>query len=246
MREHIKKVEAIDNYNRIFTALCGSQNYGLATADSDIDTKSIVIPNFHTLVRSKKPLSKTYVLDNNEHAEVKDVREMGAQFLKQGMNFLEILFTPYVDVNQKYEWFYSELIKLNERIAYYDKHRAVMAMAGMIQQNCCNAFGIPQKEVKFKKLATAYRTAKQMDKYIKDYPYKQVLDMREYRDEILSIKNGNLTYEEAIKLAQGICTKSTDVMTTYPKAQIDESTAQEMFDLIETLFRKEYGICESF
>lgn len=246
MREHIKKVEAIDNYNRIFTALCGSQNYGLATADSDIDTKSIVIPNFHTLVRSKKLLSNTYILDNNEHAEVKDVREMGAQLLKQGMNFLEILFTPYVDINQKYEWFYAELIKLNERIAHYDKHRAVMAMAGMIQQKCCHLFDVHKQEVNFKKLAAAYRTIKQMDKYIKDYSYKQVLDMRECRDEILSIKNGNLTYDEAFKLAKDICTKSTDVMVNYPKVQIDEATAQEMFDLIETLFRKEYGICESF
>lgn len=246
MREHIKRVEAIDNYNRIFTALCGSQNYGLATANSDIDTKSVVIPDFHTLVRSKKLLSKTYILDNDEHAEVKDVREMGAQLLKQGMNFLEILFTPCVDINQKYEWFYVELIKLNERIAHYDKHRAVMAMAGMIQQHCYHSFDVHKQEVNFKKLATAYRTAQQMDKYIKDYSYKQVLDMRECRDEILSIKNGNLTYDEAFKLAKDICAKSLDAIANYPKAQTDEPTAQEMFDLIEVLFRKEYDICESF
>lgn len=246
MREHIKRVEAIDNYNRIFTALCGSQNYGLATANSDIDTKSVVIPDFHTLVMSKKLLSKTYILDNNEHVEVKDVREMGAQLLKQGMNFLEILFTPYVDVNQKYKWFYSELIKLNEKIAHYDKHKAVMAMAGMIQQNCCHTFDVHKQEVNFKKLATAYRTAKQMDKYIKDYSYQQVLDTRECRDEILLIKNGNLTYDEAFKLAKDICAKSTDVMTNYPETSIDEAIAQEMFDLIEVLFRKEYDICESF
>lgn len=87
MREHINIVKEIDNYNCIFTGLYGSQNYGLATADSDIDTKSIVIPNFHTLVMSKKPFSKTYILDNNEHAEVNDVREMGVQLLKQGMKF---------------------------------------------------------------------------------------------------------------------------------------------------------------
>lgn len=246
MREHIKVAESIENYNRIFTALCGSQNYGLSTADSDIDTKSIVIPNFRTFLRSKRSLSKTYILDNNEHAEVKDVREMGTQLLKQGMNFLEILFTPYVDVNQNYEWFYSELIKLKERIAHYDRHRAVMAMAGMIQQNCCHTFDVHKQEVKFKKLATAYRTTKQMDKYIKDYSYNEVLDMRECRDEILSIKNGELTYDEAFKLAKDMCARSADVMANYPKTSIDETIAQEMFDLIEVLFRKEYGICESF
>lgn len=246
MNEHIKVADSIENYNRIFTALCGSQNYGLATADSDIDTKSVVIPDFHTLMMSKKLLSKTYILDNNEHVEVKDVREMGAQFLKQGMNFLEILFTPYVNVNQKYEWFYSELTKLKERIAHYDRHRAVMAMAGMIQQNCYHSFNVNTQEVAFKKLATAYRTSKQMDKYIKGYSYSEVLDMRECRDEILSIKNGELTYDEAFKLAKDICAKSADVMANYPKMPADEAIAEEMFDLIESLFRKEYRICEFF
>lgn len=246
MNEHIKVADSIENYNRIFTALCGSQNYGLATADSDIDTKSIVIPSFRTFLRFQKALSKTYILDNNEHAEVKDVREMGTQLLKQGMNFLEILFTPYVNVNQEYEWFYSELTKLKERIAHYDKHRAVMAMAGMIQQNCYHSLDVGQKEVNCKKLATAYRTSKQMDKYIKDYSYSEVLDMRECRDEILSIKNGELTYDEAFKLAKDICAKSADVMANYPKMPADEAIAEEMFDLIESLFRKEYRICEFF
>ena len=243
MNEHIKVVDSIENYNRIFTALCGSQNYGLATADSDIDTKSIVIPNFRTFLRFQKALSKTYILDNNEHAEVKDVREMGAQLLKQGMNFLEILFTPYVNVNQEYEWFYSELTKLKERIAHYDRHRAVMAMAGMIQQNCYHSLDVGQKEVNCKKLATAYRTSKQMDKYIKDYSYSEVLDMRACRDEILSIKNGELTYDEAFKLAKDICEKSADAIVNYPKMPVDEAIAEEMFDLIESLFRKEYCIC---
>ena len=90
------------DYTRMFTALSGSQNYGLDTENSDVDTKSIFIPNFSTLLFTKKLLSETWILDNNEHIEAKDVREMGIQLLKQGLNFVEILFTPYVDINPKY------------------------------------------------------------------------------------------------------------------------------------------------
>ena len=64
------------DYTHMFTALSGSQNYGLDTENSDVDTKSIFIPNFSTLLFTKKLLSETWILDNNEHIEAKDVREM--------------------------------------------------------------------------------------------------------------------------------------------------------------------------
>lgn len=247
--EHAQKSDTMrKDYTRMFTALSGSQNYGLDTENSDVDTKSIFIPNFSTLLFTKKLLSKTWILDNNEHIEAKDVREMGIQLLKQGLNFVEILFTPYVDINPKYKWFYSDLIQLNEKIAHYDRQKAITAMAGMINQNCYNAFDIGKKEVNFKKLATAYRVMEQMDKYMKDYSYEDVLNMRDHRNTFLSIKSGNMTYNDAYDLAKDMSKKSLNIIANYSNTDNyhrDESTAQAMFDLIETVFRKEYGVCES-
>lgn len=247
--EHAQESDTMrKDYTRMFTALSGSQNYGLNAENSDVDTKSIFIPNFSTLLFTKKLLSETWILDNNEHIEAKDVREMGIQLLKQGLNFVEILFTPYVDINPKYEWFYSDLIQLNEKIAHYDRQKAITSMAGMINQNCYNAFDIGKKEVNFKKLATAYRVMEQMDKYIKDYPYEDVLNMRDHRNTFLSIKSGNMTYNDAYDLAKDMSKNSLNIIANYSNIDNyhrDESTAQAMFDLIETAFRKEYGICES-
>ena len=61
--------------------LYGSQNYGLATANSDIDTKMIVIPSFDDLI-FKKPVSKTIRFPWGE-CDVKDVREMIKSYKKQ-------------------------------------------------------------------------------------------------------------------------------------------------------------------
>lgn len=244
--EHAKKSDTMrKDYTRMFTALSGSQNYGLDTENSDVDTKSIFIPNFSTLLFTKKLLSETWILDNNEHIEAKDVREMGIQLLKQGLNLVEILFTPYVDINPKYKCFYSDLIQLNEKIAHYDRQKAITSMAGMINRHCYNAFDIDRKEVNFKKLATAYRIMEQMNKYIKNYSYRDVLDMRDHRDTFLSIKNGDMTYIDAHNLARDMIKKSDNIIINYSNAYNrykDESTAQTMFDLIDTAFRKEYGV----
>ena len=67
-------------YEIVFLALQGSQNYGLDVYDenymSDIDTKAVVLPSFEDFVYNRQPVSKTVVLENNEHIDVKDVREM--------------------------------------------------------------------------------------------------------------------------------------------------------------------------
>ena len=245
--EHAQKSDTMrKDYTHMFTALSGSQNYGLDTENSDVDTKSIFISNFSTLLFTKKLLSETWILDNNEHIEAKDVREMGIQLLKQGLNFVEILFTPYVDINPKYKWFYSDLIQLNEKIAHYDKQKTIASMASMVHQHCLAAFKT-EGEVNFKKLATAYRVIEQMNKYIKDYSYSEVLDMRDHRNTFLSIKNGDMEYDDAYEFAKDMREKSRNTLINldYYNHYRDESTAQAMFDLIETAFRKEYGVCES-
>ena len=61
-----------DNIVGIF--LQGSQNYGLDTENSDIDTKLIVTPTFEDLALNKQPQSTTHVRANAEHIDIKDIR----------------------------------------------------------------------------------------------------------------------------------------------------------------------------
>lgn len=128
--EHLDSIRA-NGYNPIYLALQGSQNYQLDYEGSDIDTKAIVLPSLKDIVLSKKAVSTTHVLENDEHCDVKDIRLMCGNFLKQNINFLEILFTPYYWVDENYKPEIEEFRALREEIAHYNMIAAVNAMAGM-------------------------------------------------------------------------------------------------------------------
>ena len=84
-------------------ALYGSQNYGTQVATSDIDSKMIVFPSFEDVIFAKPLISHIVDMpDNGEQIDVKDIRLMCNNFLKQNINYLEILFTKYYIVNPKY------------------------------------------------------------------------------------------------------------------------------------------------
>ena len=95
-----------DKYDVVYLGLQGSQNYGLDVYDtdykSDVDTKAIILPSFKDIVYNRQPVSKTIVLENDEHIDVKDIRVMFENFKKQNINFLEILFTDFYVINEEY------------------------------------------------------------------------------------------------------------------------------------------------
>ena len=126
-------------YEVVFTALQGSQNYELDEYTdeymSDIDTKSIVLPKFEDFVAAKQPVSAIeHIYDElgrDTHAEVKDIRIMFEMFLKENISYIELLYSKYVVVNPKYQWWYDELIKYRDEIAYYDVKQFAKCVAGM-------------------------------------------------------------------------------------------------------------------
>lgn len=114
--------------------LQGSQNYGLETADSDVDTKLIVAPTFMDIAMNRKPVSTTHVRANNEHIDFKDLRLYMQTFRKQNLNFLEILFTPYGIVNPLYKKDWDRLVEAREEIAHYNQLRSVASMYGVASE----------------------------------------------------------------------------------------------------------------
>lgn len=152
------------NCQRVFTALCGSQNYKLDNSDSDVDTKSLVIPNFHDFVLQPRRISITMNVDNSEDKmEIKDAREMVDCWLKQNSNFIEILFTPYVDIAPKYVDFYSSLTAMNDSIARYDEQKTIRVALGHMNQKhkqFMNSYGVETKPLyhmlRLKDFITAY------------------------------------------------------------------------------------------
>lgn len=106
----------------------GSQNYGLDTPNSDLDTKLLVTPSFKSLALNQQAVSVTHVLDNNEHLDAKNIRLYVNCFYKQNLNFLEILFTPYFIINPVYEAQWNRLVEAKESIARMNPARGLMSM----------------------------------------------------------------------------------------------------------------------
>jgi predicted nucleotidyltransferase len=94
-------------YEVIFTSLIGSQNYGFASENSDIDTYSIIFPNLTDYVIGTEPYSKEFDMEDGK-CVVRDARLTFHSLRKSNPNSLEVFTTPYKVYNKKYE----EIVKL--------------------------------------------------------------------------------------------------------------------------------------
>lgn len=199
-------------YEIVFLALQGSQNYGLDVYDenymSDIDTKAVVLPSFEDFVYNKQPVSKTVVLENNEHIDVKDVREMFETYKKQNVNYIETLFSKFRIVNDKYKDIVQILFDNAEEIAHINFNQALRCMAGMSKEKL-KALTHPYPTIvdkieKYgydpKQLHHICRMNDFIKKYAKGMPYKDCL-VPDCKDDLINIKKGALQLDIAEQLA---------------------------------------------
>lgn len=143
-------IDVIKNgHNPLVVALQGSQNYDLAYENSDIDTKCLIMPRFTDIIFNHKPTSTTYIRHNDEHVDIKDIRLYFEQFWKQNINFLEILFTPYVLLDNKFAPYWKELTSYKEEIAHFNEVGAVKTMYGMALEKH-KALRYPYPTIKWK------------------------------------------------------------------------------------------------
>ena len=130
--EEIKKqfYEFSKEYTVYGVFLYGSQNYKLATKESDIDTKVVVIPTLDDLI-FHQPVSKTVQTDCGL-ADVKDIRLFFRSLKKQNINFVETLFTDYGIYCNKYEM--ERMMSMREEIAHFDETKTIACMKGLYDQ----------------------------------------------------------------------------------------------------------------
>ena len=165
----------------------GSQNYGLDIYSeeywSDIDTKCIVLPSLDDIILNRKPTSTTYERENKEHIDFKDIRLMWECFKKQNVNFMEILFTDYYIVPEKYKKYWDKMREMAEEIAHAHPAQTVRTMSGMSME-------------KFKALEHRYPTLiEKIDKY--GYDGKQLHHIIRINDFIKRYTMG-LSFKESL------------------------------------------------
>lgn len=221
VKEHCQYLSS-KGYEIVFIALQGSQNYGLDVYDkdyiSDVDTKAVILPSFEDFVYNKKPVSKTIILDNNEHIDVKDVRVMFDTYKKQNINFIETLFTKFKIINAKYIDLIQPLFDNKEEIAHININQALRCMAGMSMEKL-NAMEHPYPATMDKIEKYGYDPKQlhhilRMNDFIKKYAagkqYEECL-IPDNKDYLIEVKKGCYSLEEARKLSTEVDKETKEI-----------------------------------
>lgn len=165
----------------------GSQNYNLDTSTSDWDTKAIVVPSFKELIL-KRPVTQEIKVNDEEHCEVKDIREMVNMFKKQNINFIEILYTKYNWVNPFYMELWNEyFVSHREEIAHFDEQKTVLSITSQAIHTLEQG-GIYNG----KKVANGYRLYIFLQKYLARKSYEECIALEgDIRNFLLELKRHN-------------------------------------------------------
>lgn len=215
VQQHYK--EACLMGNEVFGVfLQGSQNYNLDVYSeqyqSDVDTKVIVLPSFDDFCHGKSPVSTTVERANKEHIDLKDIRIMFETFKKQNVNFVEILFTKYFIVTDKYAKYWRKLRRIAEDLVHCHPSQTLKTMAGMSYEKykaLCHPYPtIKHKIDKYgydgKQLHHIIRINEFMKNYIAGMPFDKCLTTHDEQTLILmtEAKLNTIPLADALKLAK--------------------------------------------
>ncbi len=257
LQEHYNIVGNM-GYEIVGVFLQGSQNYELDYEYSDIDSKAIILPKFNDFVLNRKPTSTTYVCENDEHIDIKDIRLMFDCFKKQNINFVEILFTKYKIINPKYETLFQPMLDNNELIARYNNYASINCIAGMSMEKY-KALEHPYPATMDKIERFGY-DPKQLHHIMRLYEFiKRFISGELYRDCLISkdkeylieVKKGIHTLEEARIFAKSLVEETKIIKDKYMQEnplkvdkQVEEIMDQVLINIIKHNFKSELNINE--
>lgn len=237
IKEHNEET-SIPKEGIFFTALNGSQNYGLDDKYSDIDTNLLYIPSIHDIAKNKY-VKREFRLPNDEHCNIKDVREFFNMFRKGNINFVELLFTKWAVVNPLYADYYNELISNREVIARYNEKQTLNCALGMAVSKYHHIIDEPKENYRPKDLMNIIRLEYFVSMYILGQPYKECIAIGEsekLRDFMLEIKreHGAKEYTQDSLFALETIDKMKKKVDNY-NYKIDEKRQEIVENLFTTL-----------
>ena len=241
VREHYNDaLKQYPEYRIVGVFYQGSGNYGLDYEGSDVDTKCVLAPSFKELAESKMT-STTYVRENDEHIDFKDVRAMLETFRKSNLNFLEILYTKYYIINPIYADEWNRLILRRDWIASMNIPSLVKSMKGIASEKYhalehrypsriewLDKYGYDPKQ-----LHHLFRIKEFMDRWIKDASFAECLISTE-PEWLIDVKKGKYNLEEARELGKNAMDCIQKMYEDYLEV-CDHSIDMFVYDLFEDI-----------
>lgn len=214
-------------YNIIFIAHQGSWNYNMGVINknyqSDIDVKAICLPSLSDIIRGNKMVSHTYIMDDNSHIDVKDIRLYSSLWKKSNPQFLEVLFSKYRLI---YNETFQKIIHMKDEIAFANFNRLLSSIKGM-QAEKRKALTHPYPTIKDKIDKYGY-DPKQLHHIVRLYEFgKSIIDGESFgnamlldkdcHDEVMDLKIYPILLDKAMQLADEKVDELDKIITKYRK-----------------------------
>lgn len=241
--------------------LQGSQNYGLDlyTSEyvSDIDSKAIILPSFDDFVYNRKAFSHTYILDNEEHIDTKDIRVMCEMWIKENISYIELLYTNFFIINPEYYDIVNALLENRDKIVDINKNQFLRCILGMAMEkrkalthpyptiiDKINKFGYDPKQlhhiVRLKEFIERYVSGELVEECYKSNKKEYLLSLKLGKDRnghLLSLEKAELLADNTVNkiklIKENNCTDK-DIINDFGIALLHET----LYELLKKNFKK--------
>lgn len=244
LEQHYDAANAATTGIVMAVALYGSQNYDLDTPESDVDTKAFIIPSLGELIRYKQISTQVQGDIEGGLCDIKHISLMMQNFMKQNINFLELLYTDHFILDPVYQNQWYALRSYRDIITSCNPRRMLHATAGMAEQKY-HALKHPYESKipvlqKYgydpKQLASIVRLEFFIQEWLQSQDFSSAIHPHgEHKEEILNIKAGCLTEDQATKRAAK-CMQNIDNIIYYqvdPFFQEDSKKCAEVVKMLD-------------
>ena len=247
---------------KVFTAVVGSVVYNTNDKNSDMDRKCYEFPTFDDLYKNKD-WSKSYKTEEGD-IEKHDIRKLPDMLFKSNINFMELLFSPYVDVGHV---LYNELREIREDIARMNLPYLFAACQGMYARKGNDVrkqmilLDMPGADVRmitkkiWKSIATMYRISDMLIRY-KENGFESFLKAIRYEDSeaarktILLFREGNIDTSLMLEATEKHNERSFEYQDDYRKQEVNERLNLKVREIIQNAveqqimfdLREDYGL----
>lgn len=227
----------------IFMIAKDSMNYNIMVFtenyQSDVDVEVIICPTLDQIIRGDDMIYTTYVMKDNSHVTVRDIRIFKNLLFKQNLAFLELLHSKYfLVVGDNEKELLKELQDMSDEIDKIDQVRFFKALKGMMlekqkalthlypnQKEEIEKYGYARKQ--FHHIERIYYMMLEM--VCENKPYKDVLILHEAtRNDLLDFKINHYDKDGIISLSDYMCNKTDKYINLHLEKNRDNFKVNEI------------------